>query len=217
MTMQAFFVAALLSCGELTAQTVSFSITSAQDRLSGSILLKLDSPAGKSPVALQWKFRFPPSIVVEASDLVAGSAAEAADKMLTCVAETAKRYAETVFRCILIGGQKPISDGSVATVHYRITRKRVRNSDKVTAQDILGVGPDTKPIPIPNAEVTLASKYPTAAHRKPPAFLILVPLPSSKFQKPSSLASPPHRPLFTAVGSLGWNGLIDGVRLFNRP
>ena len=58
---------------------------------SGSLLLTLESPEGKAPLALQWEFTFPPNVAVDLADIVAGSAAESAQKALTCRAVQDKR------------------------------------------------------------------------------------------------------------------------------
>jgi len=147
-----------LSCAALWGQSVSITTMSAPDGSSGSILLKLDAPAGKTPVALQWDFVFPASIAVDPSDLIAGSAAEAAEKTLTCAAGAGKQAGgETLYRCILYGGQKPIFGGVIVTVHYR-ARNKPKNSDKVKAQNVLGTALDIKPIPIAGAEAPLMPK-----------------------------------------------------------
>src|SRR5260370_40850214 len=51
---------------------------------SASLLLTLESPEGKAPLALQWEFTFPPNGVVGRADSAAGSAAESAQQGLTC-------------------------------------------------------------------------------------------------------------------------------------
>jgi hypothetical protein len=140
-------------------QSVSISTLTAQDGSSGSILLKIESPAGKAPVALQWDFWFPPSIAVEASDLVAGSAAESAEKTLACKLGTEPQPGgETVCRCILYGGRKSISNGVMAMVHYRVNPTAAKKSRRVSAQSILAVDADANPISIASAEATLAAK-----------------------------------------------------------
>ena len=151
--------ASLLWCAGLWGQSVSLSTISSQDGSSGSILLKLDSPSGKAPVALQWNFSLPPCVTVEPSDLNAGSAAESADKTLTCAASNPKPPGGgTIYRCILYGGEKPISNGTVATVLYRVAKNSARSSDKISARNVLGVSADTKPIPMADVEITLLSK-----------------------------------------------------------
>src|SRR6476661_2795455 len=99
---------ALASTG-LWAQALSIPPSLVTRGSSGSLLLILDSPAGKAPVALQWQFTFPPSVSVDPAEIVAGSAAESGQKSLTCRAlGNAKDAAKSaVYACILAGGQKP--------------------------------------------------------------------------------------------------------------
>jgi hypothetical protein len=89
---------------------------------SGSLLLTLESPQGKALSALQWEFTFPQNVVVDLADINAGSAAESAQKALTCMgAEQLKDTGKgSVYVCILAGGQKPIPNGPIAVVRYRV-------------------------------------------------------------------------------------------------
>src|SRR5271169_1298391 len=79
---------------------------------SGSLLLTLESPEGKAPLALQWEFTFPPNVVVDVADIVAGNSAESAQKALTCRSLRTKGGGPgSVYGCILAGGQKPVPNG----------------------------------------------------------------------------------------------------------
>ena len=74
----------VLASAGLWAQSLSMPPSTVTRGASGSLLLTLESPEGKAPLALQWEFTFPPNVVVDVADIVAGSAAESAQKAITC-------------------------------------------------------------------------------------------------------------------------------------
>ena len=100
---------------------------------SGSLLLTIESPEGKAPLALQWEFTFPPNVAVDLADIAAGSAAESAQKTLTCraVARTKDGAQGSVYGCILAGGQKPLPSGPIAVVRYRVPTEIRQIAEKV--------------------------------------------------------------------------------------
>src|SRR5260370_8848928 len=77
---------------------------------SGSLLLTLEWPEGKGPLALQWEFTFPPNVVVDLSNIAAGSAAESAQKALTgrAMERTQDGRKASLFGRILAGRRNPI-------------------------------------------------------------------------------------------------------------
>src|SRR5262252_5582308 len=74
----------LLISSAVRPQSMNITPSAAAPGRSGSLLLVMNSPAGKAPLALQWRFTFPEGITVDLRDLVAGGAAESAGKSLTC-------------------------------------------------------------------------------------------------------------------------------------
>src|SRR5450759_5843021 len=76
----------VLASAGLWAQSLSIPPSTVTRGASGSLLLRLESPQGKAPLALQWEFTFPPNVVVDLAAIVAGSAAESAKKAHTCQA-----------------------------------------------------------------------------------------------------------------------------------
>ena len=124
------------------------------------MLLTLQSPPGKAPVALQWEFTFPQSVVVDLADIVAGSAAESVEKSLTCRAvEKASNAAKrSVYGCILAGGKKPIPNGPIATVHYRVPLEIRHIAEKVRVGKAVGVTADLKRIEIQGLDAAIVVK-----------------------------------------------------------
>ena len=127
---------------------------------SGTLLLTLQSPPGKAPLALQWEITFPQNVAVDLEDMVAGSAAQSAEKFLTCRAfEKTKDTAQgSVYGCILAGGEKPIPNGPVAIVRYRIPAEIRQISGKVRVGKALGVTADLKKIEIEGVQAAIVVK-----------------------------------------------------------
>jgi hypothetical protein len=117
---------------------------------SGSLLLTLESPQGKAPLALQWEFTFPQNVVVDLADIAVGSAAGSLQKALTCRAvDSAKDSGQgSVYRCILAGGQKPIPNGPVAAIRYRVPLEVRGIAEKVRVEKALGATADLKAVEI---------------------------------------------------------------------
>jgi hypothetical protein len=126
---------------------------------SGSLLLTLESPGGKAPLALQWEFTFPPNVAVDAADIVAGSAAESAQKALTCRPWKTKDGGQgLLFTCILAGGQKPVPNGPVAVVRYRIPAEIRQIAEKVRVGKAIGVTADLKSVELASTQATITVK-----------------------------------------------------------
>ena len=83
-------------------------------------------PRERRRLALQWEFTFPPNVSVDMADIAAGSAAESGQKSLTCraVVDRGKKQGKaSCTACILAGGQKPIPNGPIALVRYRVPKE----------------------------------------------------------------------------------------------
>jgi hypothetical protein len=142
----------LVGSTALWAQSISVPPSTAKRGASGSLLLVLDSPPGKAPVALQWKFVFPEYVTVALADIAAGSAAESAKKSLTCTAIAKPANAGPVFACILAAGRQPIPNGPVANLRYRISLGAPPLSGKVNVENIIGVASDLRKLAMGNVE-----------------------------------------------------------------
>jgi hypothetical protein len=148
----------LLGSAGLEAQSMNIPPSSAKPGTSGSLLLVINSPAGKAPLALQWKFTFPAGVTVDPKDVVAGGAAESPGKSLTCNASKKPAKSAQTFSCILAGGQEPIPNGTVCIVRYRVANSAKWGSGDVNVDDILAVGADLKKVPIANVQGHIATK-----------------------------------------------------------
>lgn len=134
----------VLASAGLWAQSLSMPPSTVTRGASGSLLLTLESAQGKAPLALQWEFIFPLNVVVDVADIVAGSAAESAQKAITCrVVERSKDAGQgSVYACILAGGQKPIPNGPIAAVRYRVPLEIRQIPEKVRVAKAIGATAD---------------------------------------------------------------------------
>jgi hypothetical protein len=105
----------------LFAQTLQIVPSTAPRGGAGSLLITLTSQARKEPVALQWKIMLGTEVTAAAEDIVAGDAATTADKAVVCAPVTGQE--SLTYSCILAGGQKPIANGTIFLVKYRVKQK----------------------------------------------------------------------------------------------
>src|SRR5260370_24068596 len=104
--------AALSVCG----QALQVSSASGVPGEKVELVISLDSPAGSAPVALQWEIIFPVQILEDGGNgPETGRAASDSGKSLTC-----NRRRPYSYVCILVGGPKPVANGPIAIVHFKI-------------------------------------------------------------------------------------------------
>jgi hypothetical protein len=149
-----------LACGCLGAQSLSLPPSVIAHGEFASFLLTIQSPPGKAPVALQWQFAFPRNVVIDLSDIAAGSAAESAEKSLTCraVDKTKDAGGASVYNCILAGGQKTIPNGPVAAVRLRIPSEIRQIAEKIHVAKALAVSNDLKGVEIAEIQTAILIK-----------------------------------------------------------
>ena len=150
----------LLACVYLRAQTLLLPPSVVTHGASGTFLLTLQSPSGRAPLALQWEFTFPQNVTVDLADIVAGSAAESAEKSLTCRAfeKTKDPAPGSVYGCILAGGEKRIPNGPVAIVRYRVPAEIRQIASKVQVRKAVGATADLKRIEIEGVQAAIIVK-----------------------------------------------------------
>ena len=149
----------VLASTGLWAQSLSVAPSTVTRGASGSLLLTLDSPKGKAPAALQWEFTFPAGTVVDLADIVAGSAAESAQKALTCRSiEKKDASRSSAYACILAGGQKPIPNGPVAAVRYRVPLDIRQITEKVRVDKAIGATTDLKRVDLESVQTVITVK-----------------------------------------------------------
>jgi hypothetical protein len=106
---------------------------------TGSLLVTLVSPAGKEPVALQWKIALGTEVTAAGGDLVAGDAAGAAGKVLACAPAKGAGQESAIFNCILSGGKKAIRNGTIFLVKYKVRPQAIPSTLVVRVSDGIAV------------------------------------------------------------------------------
>jgi len=137
----------------LWGQRLHVSSGSAAPGQKASLDVTLDCPAGKEVVALQWEVSFPGQVLAfDGKGSTAGAAAAAAGKTLTCAS---RKKDGSTWICILIGGQKAIGNGSVATLRYQIQPNATAGAQRVLIDNVQGVSAGVKKVAIARAAGSL--------------------------------------------------------------
>ena len=143
----------VIACSVLTAicafgQSLQVSSVSGKPGDSVVVRITLDAPPEKSPSTLQWEFVFPAQLLdVDQPAVERGTAGQSSGKSLTC----AERNSYTRV-CILTGGQKPIANGLIATVHLKIRPTAKAGTTSIKVGKAQGVTLDLKQLDIKDAE-----------------------------------------------------------------
>jgi hypothetical protein len=132
------FLAILIFCTPLFAQSFLIVPSTAPRGGAGSLLITLIS-AGKEPVALQWKMMLGTEVTAAVEDIVAGDAAKTAGKAVVCAPVTAPEQEGLTYNCILAGGQKPIANGTIFLVKYRVKQKASPQTAVIRISDGIAV------------------------------------------------------------------------------
>ena len=117
-----------------------------------------DSSRGTQTVALQWDLYLPAEIQSHGKDLVAGDAARAASKSVTCarIERTTKGEA---YRCILAGGQLTIRDGVIAIIGFTVNQGVRPGRYPMSLENVLAVGRSTTKRQLKGVATTLIIKH----------------------------------------------------------
>jgi len=123
----------------LCGQELRMSLPEIPRGKAGSVSIRLASPAGKKPAALQWDLFFiPRQISIQDNDWALGDAANAAGKKLTCVRQLRKNPETYSYRCLVAGGEKPIGDGVVAVLKISVPQGAAGGQAELRLENALG-------------------------------------------------------------------------------
>jgi hypothetical protein len=113
-------------------------------------MLSLASRSDRQAIALQWDLLYPTDVLaIQPGDLVTGSAAAGADKVLTCAVPPRLKLC----RCILVGGQKAISDGPVAIINFQVSGQARVGAVTVQIRNAIALTPRPQRIDIPRTDL----------------------------------------------------------------
>jgi hypothetical protein len=119
----------------------------------GTATIRLDSPPGKEPLALQWEIHLPVSIRLDPRQVVTAGAASAAEKSVTCSILANRTGNTTRCRCILAGGVKPIGNGPVVMLKYTLAPSLKSGRYELNLRNAFSVSKGMKNVPIKDAGV----------------------------------------------------------------
>ncbi len=132
-------LATLVFCSPLCAQTLQIVPSTAPHGGKGSLLITLSAPAGKAPVALQWKLTLSAELTATAEDILPGNAASAAEKSVVCAPAAPHGQGASTYACLLSGGRKPVANGTIFLVKYAVKDKASPQTVTVRLTDGMAV------------------------------------------------------------------------------
>jgi hypothetical protein len=113
--------------------------------------ISLESQTGSAPAALQWDTIFPAQILEDAGNgPEMGRASVDAGKSLTCTKRRTYSYL-----CILFGNQKPVANGTIAIVHFKIRAEALAGTYVVKVERAQAVTSDLKELNLKDTEGTV--------------------------------------------------------------
>jgi hypothetical protein len=139
----------------LYSQSLQIQADSVSRGQEGTAVIRLDSPAGKEPVSLQWEVHLPVSIQLDPRRVVVAEAAAAAAKSVTCAMLVNRTGDIARCRCILAGGVKPIGNGPIAVLKYTPTGSVRPGRYQLNLRSGLSVSETVKKTPIKDAGVAI--------------------------------------------------------------
>jgi hypothetical protein len=103
-----WYLLLLLSIGG-RAQSIQLLPLPPSGKASASFQIMLVSAAAKQPVALQWKISLPAGVSLEANDIAIASAAESAQKTISCakLGEKEQKGEGSANSSVLAGARRP--------------------------------------------------------------------------------------------------------------
>ena len=133
------------------AQTLTIRPVQTSPGAEFQVEISIASPAGKAPPILKWDTIFPAQLVdLVSNGAEAGKAAKDSGKSIACNRQ--KPYSYT---CILFGGQKPIANGIIATIRFKVHADAPPGKTTVRVQKVDAATMDAKPFTMPDAEAPL--------------------------------------------------------------
>jgi hypothetical protein len=139
----------------LSAQSLQVQVVPSEESREGSVTVKIVSPAGKEPLALQWDFSLPVSIRLNSQMAVPGEAATQAQKSVRCAILANREGKDQICRCILAGGTSPIPSGPVAVVQYSATRGSQPGTYALHIRKALAVSSDNKKVDLKDTQTEI--------------------------------------------------------------
>lgn len=143
----------IVCAGGLMAQSLSISPVSAAPGGKTAVEVSVNSPGGSEPLALQWELDFPAQpLVIEPGGPRVAAEAQRAGKSLACTGRWKKAPRTYAYACILAGGQKPIPNGPVAILPFRVAPDAKAGILKIHLERSQAINASRKKVPVKNVE-----------------------------------------------------------------
>jgi hypothetical protein len=134
------------------AQALSVSPSTGQPGKPVDVDLTYMGAGPVAPTILEWVVTYPASeLSMAETGPSAGPTLQAAGKSLTCRGTWKKAPTTYSYHCILAGGQMPVPDGIVATLHLKVKPGTKAGVHPVELDDASGVTADAKKISVKKA------------------------------------------------------------------
>ena len=129
----------------LYGQTLQVQPESAADGHSGTVVIRLESPAGKEPLALQWELEFAATALhLDLTNPAAADTAKTAGKSVACSLVAREKIDRFRYRCIMAGGVSVIASGPIVTIPYAAEQNGKPGRYPFRLKNGLSVGKDLK-------------------------------------------------------------------------
>lgn len=110
--------------------------------------VSIESPVTRSPSVLKWEMTFPAQLMDPVGDAPElGKAAKDSGKSIACNLQKPYSYI-----CILYGGLKPLDNGVIATLRFKVHKDAAPGATAVRVQKAEGVAGDYKQFVLKDAE-----------------------------------------------------------------
>jgi hypothetical protein len=137
----------------LIAQTLHVSSVAGVRGGKAAVEISLKSPVGKAPVGLQWETHVDAAQLVMDPDATAtGDAAKESGKTVRCAAARANA---TSHICMVVGGQKPIPNGKLAVLLFRVQSSAKPGTAQVEIKNVVAVTAGLQSTKLAPAEGTI--------------------------------------------------------------
>lgn len=138
-------------------QVLSLSSATVSPNGQGSILLSFHASKRHPATGLQFELIYSPGpLQITADDLVAGSAAFSSGKAVNCIQPPKQKS----YRCMVAGGSKPIPDGPVVIINFRVRGGTDSGTATVQIRSPIGVSPRLEKIELQGTEASISAGNP---------------------------------------------------------
>jgi Cohesin domain len=143
-----FIVGLFIFVTAASAQTLTIRPVQTSPGSEFQVEISIASPAARAPAILKWDTVFPAQLL----DVVGTGPETGKDSGKSIACAMQKPYSYT---CVLFGGMKPIADGVIATIRFKVHADAPPGKTAIRVQKIDAATVDAKSFTMPDAEAPL--------------------------------------------------------------